>query len=88
MGRCWVGIVLGGSLVTVINTVLGRMGLSIIALIDVLGGPEIYNVARRALTAGLPGKRIEKILEVKLVVSGILARLCSLRDSTRGHFCD
>lgn len=55
--------------------------------IDILGGPEIYNVARRALTAGLPGKRTVKILEVKLVVSGMVARLCSLRVSTRGHFC-
>ena len=46
----------------------------------------MYAVARRELTAGLPGKRIEKILDVKLVVSGMLARLCSLRDSTRGQF--
>lgn len=46
----------------------------------------MYNVARRELTAGLPGKRIEKIFEVKLVVSGMLARLCSLSDSTRGQF--
>lgn len=46
----------------------------------------MYNVARRELTAGLPGKRIEKIFEVKLVVSGMLARLCSLRDSTKGQF--
>lgn len=53
---------------------------------DILGGPEMYRVARRALTAGLPGKRTEKTREVKLVVSGVLARLCSLRDSTRGHF--
>ena len=46
----------------------------------------MYAVARRELTAGLPGKRIEKILDVKLVVSGMLARLCSLRDSTKGQF--
>jgi len=25
-----------------------------------LGGPEMYSVASRALTAGLPGKRMEK----------------------------
>lgn len=53
---------------------------------DVLGGPEMYNVARRAFTAGLPGNKTEKILDVKLVVSGIVARLCSLSVSTNGHF--
>lgn len=53
---------------------------------DILGGPEIYNVARRAFTAGLPGNKTEKILDVTLVVSGIEARLCSLSVSTNGHF--
>ena len=53
---------------------------------NVLGGPEIYNVARRAFTAGLLGNKTEKILDVRLVVSGVLARFCSLSDSTRGHF--
>lgn len=52
----------------------------------VLGGPEIYTVARIALTAGLPGKRTEKILDVRLAVWGLFARLCSLSDSTRGQF--
>ena len=52
---------------------------------NILGGPEMYTVARRAFTAGLPGKRIEKILDVKLVVGGLVARLCSLRDSTNGQ---
>lgn len=38
-------------------------------------------------TAGLPGKSIEKTLDIRLVVWGAVARLCSFRDSTRGHFC-
>lgn len=46
----------------------------------------MYIVARIAFTAGLPGKRIEKILDVRLVVCGAVACLCALRDSTRGHF--
>lgn len=53
---------------------------------DVLGGPEIYKVARREFTAGVDGKRTAKILDVRLAVSGVVARLCSLRDSTRGQF--
>lgn len=55
---------------------------------DLLGGPEMYKVARSAFTAGVLGKRTEKIFDVKLVVSGRFARLCSLRDSTRGQLCD
>lgn len=70
-----------------INYVMSILDCSTSAKCDnILGGPEMYRVARRALTAGLPGKRTEKTREVKLVVSGVLARLCSLRDSTRGHF--
>lgn len=30
-----------------------------------LGGPDIYRVARRALTAGLPGNSTAKIREVR-----------------------
>ena len=47
----------------------------------------MYKVARSAFTAGVLGKRTEKIFDVKLVVSGRFARLCSLRDSTRGQLC-
>lgn len=43
-------------------------------------------VARIALTAGLPGNRIEKILAVRLVVCGAVACLCWLRDWTSGQF--
>lgn len=53
---------------------------------DVLGGPEIYSVARREFTAGLPGKRAAKIFAVRLVVCRAVARLCSFSDSTRGQF--
>ena len=35
--------------------------------------------------AGEPGKRIEKMREERLLVWGAVARLCSLRDWTRGH---
>ena len=35
-----------------------------------LGGPEMYSVPNRALTAGLPGKSIAKIWEVRLEVLG------------------
>lgn len=52
---------------------------------NLLGGPEMYNVARSEFTAGLPGNRTEKVFEVKLAVSGLVARLCSFRDSTRGQ---
>lgn len=38
--------------------------------------------------AGLLGKRTAKILAVKLVVCGWVARLCSLRDSTSGQLCE
>jgi hypothetical protein len=51
----------------------------------ILGGPEMYTVARIALTAGLPGKRIAKTLDIMLAVGGLVARLCSLRASTSGH---
>ena len=40
-----------------------------------------------AFTAGLPGKRTAKILEVKLVVWGLVACLWAFNDSTRGQFC-
>ena len=39
------------------------------------GGPEMYRVARRALTAGVEGKRIEKMREVKDEVWGEVASL-------------
>jgi hypothetical protein len=52
-----------------------------------LGGPDIYRVARRALTAGEPGKRNPKSRDVKLEVVGLEATLCSLRACTRGHCC-
>jgi len=39
------------------------------------GGPEMYRVARRALTAGVPGKRTEKTREVRLEVWGEVASL-------------
>lgn len=42
---------------------------------DKLGGPEMYKVARSALTAGVPGKRTEKIWEAKLEVGGLEASL-------------
>ena len=48
----------------------------------------MYNVAKSALMAGLLGKRTAKTFAAKLVVSGWLARLYSLRDSTRGQLCD
>jgi hypothetical protein len=53
---------------------------------DILGGPEIYNVARREFTAGLPGNSTAKIFEVRLAASGAEALLCSLRASTKGQF--
>jgi hypothetical protein len=46
----------------------------------------MYTVARIAFTAGLPGKRTANTLDIRLVVWGDVARLCSFRDSTRGHF--
>jgi hypothetical protein len=39
------------------------------------GGPEMYNVARRALTAGLPGKRMVKRREANEDVASSLDRL-------------
>lgn len=45
----------------------------------------MYTVARIALTAGLPGKRIANSLAIILAVGGLVARLCSLRASTSGH---
>jgi hypothetical protein len=53
---------------------------------DVLGGPEIYSVASREFTAGLPGNSTAKICEVRLAVSGAEALFCSLRALTRGQF--
>jgi hypothetical protein len=49
------------------------------------GGPEMYSVASRALTAGVPGKRKAKIWAVQLAVVGLEATLWALRASTRGH---
>jgi len=49
------------------------------------GGPEMYSVARRALTAGLPGKRTAKIRDVRVEVWGEVANLWALRSWTRGH---
>lgn len=40
-----------------------------------LGGPEIYSVPSKALTAGLPGNRTAKILDVRLEVGGLIAAL-------------
>jgi hypothetical protein len=40
------------------------------------GGPEMYRVARRALTAGEPGKRNAKICDVIDEVEGFVATLC------------
>lgn len=54
---------------------------------DVLGGPEIYSVPSSALTAGLPGNKMEKILDVRLDVGGLVAALWALRLTTRGHCC-
>jgi len=45
-----------------------------------LGGPEMYRVARRALTAGLPGKRTAKSREMKVECSWARAALCALRS--------
>ena len=39
------------------------------------GGPEMYNVASRALTAGEPGKRTAKMRDVKVEVWGEVATL-------------
>ena len=50
-----------------------------------LGGPEMYNVPSKALTAGLPGNSTEKILEVRLDVGGLVVALWALRLTTRGH---
>jgi hypothetical protein len=47
----------------------------------------MYKVASSAFTAGVLGKRTAKIFDVKLVVSGRVARLCSLSDSTSGQLC-
>lgn len=37
-------------------------------------------VARMAFTAGLPGNKTAKTLDVKLAVSGALAIFCALSD--------
>ena len=52
---------------------------------NMLGGPEMYRVARRALTAGLPGNRNAKISVVKPEVGGFAAWRWRLRSFTRGH---
>jgi hypothetical protein len=39
------------------------------------GGPEMYNVAKRAFTAGEPGNRTAKIRDVRLEVCGEIASL-------------
>lgn len=49
------------------------------------GGPDIYSVPSRAFTAGLPGNRTEKILDVKLEVGGLVAALWRFSSRTRGH---
>lgn len=52
-----------------------------------LGGPEMYKVARRALTAGLPGNRKAKILDVRLEPADAPeATLCALRARTSEQF--
>jgi hypothetical protein len=50
-----------------------------------LGGPEIYSVARRAFTAGEPGKRTAKIRDVNVEVCGVVATLCSFNCFTSAH---
>lgn len=39
------------------------------------GGPEMYSVARRALTAGVEGNRTAKMRDVRLDVCGEVATL-------------
>jgi len=39
------------------------------------GGPEIYSVARIALTAGLPGNSVAKMRLVSVEVAGLVASL-------------
>lgn len=52
------------------------------------GGPEIYNVAKRALTAGEPGNRIAKRRVVMDEgAAAYLAALTALSCSTIGHVC-
>jgi hypothetical protein len=48
----------------------------------------MYSVARRAFTAGEPGKRTAKMRDVKVEDCGEVARLWALRSCTIGHFCD
>jgi len=51
-----------------------------------LGGPEMYSVARRALTAGLPGKRIANRRETKDEVAwAFAAAFSSLSSWTIAH---
>jgi hypothetical protein len=51
-----------------------------------LGGPEIYSVARIALTAGLPGKNIAKSLDIYVGAPSFSSALTALSDLTRSHF--
>ncbi len=44
------------------------------------GGPEMYRVANKAFTAGLPGKRIENKVEVHVDALWLVASLCWLSD--------
>lgn len=45
----------------------------------------MYNVPSIALMAGLPGKRIEKILDTTLEVGGVEAALTLLYSMTTPH---
>jgi len=44
------------------------------------GGPDMYRVARRAFTAGVPGKRTANMREVTDEVCGEVATLYVLRS--------
>ena len=50
-----------------------------------LGGPEIYKVAKRALTAGVLGNNIEKSWEAQPEVGGFDLCRCRLRSCTSEH---
>lgn len=52
---------------------------------NLLGGPEMYKVARREFTAGDPGKRIAKRRETKPDFDGAVSALCALRACTTGQ---
>jgi hypothetical protein len=50
------------------------------------GGPEMYKVAKMALTAGLPGKRTAKSFEIYVGAPSFAIALTALSDLTRSHF--